>query len=86
MDDDSISLSRRTILAGAGAFAASFVLPRELAAAVGDGGRLSSPSALGGWLRDSELPVYRVTASLPVETRDASGASYPLNPDPFCWA
>lgn len=83
MDEDSVPVSRRTILAGAGALAASSILPVQLEAAAEKGVLLSSPSALGGWTQDSQmLPAYRFVADLPIDTRDAGGAAFPLDPDP----
>lgn len=84
MSECPVSVSRREVLVGAGAVAASSLLPGQWAAASAAGGTLSGASKLGGWLTDSRhLPVYRVTADLPLATVDAKGKPFPLDPDPF---
>ena len=83
MGMDRMQPSRRALLVAAGAVTAGGILPAHLAHAT-SARSLASVSRIGGWSSDArDLPTYEVTAALPVATRDASGAAYPLDPDPF---
>jgi cellobiose phosphorylase len=88
-DEPSTLPSRRAVLKAVGAAAASCaacsptsLLPARPPAV--PGARRPSEPALGGWTEDiRNLPAYRFEADLPLNTRDAAGAPYPLDPDPF---
>jgi|GEM_PF-413716 len=83
MKTDRFLTSRRTLLTGTGALAIVSGLGPVMVQAE-PASKLASPSALGGWTSDARgLPAYQLTASLPVKTLDASGKSFPLDPDPF---